>query len=133
MQREKRKTKIVATLGPASDTPETIGRLLQAGVDLFRLNFSHGDHAQKAQLIEHIRAASQRHGKQVGILADLQGPKIRTGKMSGDGMSLLISQGITANSPVGQYTATTRWPQDLDRAKRWLRFFEQLAKRDLYP
>jgi pyruvate kinase len=94
MQREKRKTKIVATLGPASDTPETIGRLLQAGVDLFRLNFSHGDHAQKAQLIEHIRAASQRHGKQVGILADLQGPKIRTGKMSGDGMSLEKGQEV---------------------------------------
>lgn len=94
MHREKRKTKIVATLGPASDTPETIGRLLQAGVDLFRLNFSHGDHAEKTRLIKLIRDASQRHGKQAGILADLQGPKIRTGKMVGDGMRLEKGQEV---------------------------------------
>jgi len=94
VHREKRKTKIVATLGPASNTPETIGRLLQAGVDLFRLNFSHGDHIEKTRLIELIRAASLRHGKQVGILADLQGPKIRTGKMLGDGMRLEKGQEV---------------------------------------
>ena len=98
MHREKRKTKIVATLGPASDTPETIGRLLQAGVDLFRLNFSHGDHAEKTRLIELIRAASQRHGKQAGILADLQGPKIRTGKMAGDGMRLEKGQEVVIST-----------------------------------
>lgn len=94
MNREKRKTKIIATLGPASNTIDTIGRLLQAGVDLFRLNFSHGNHAEKAQLIKHIRSASEQFGKQVGILADLQGPKIRTGKMVGDGMMLQKGQDV---------------------------------------
>lgn len=94
MYRDKRKTKIVATLGPASNTPEMIGRLLQAGVDLFRLNFSHGDHTEKARLIEHIREASRRIGKQAAILADLQGPKIRTGKMAGEGMPLEKGQEV---------------------------------------
>lgn len=95
MHREKRKTKIIATLGPASNSAEMVGRLLQAGVDLFRINFSHGDHAEKTRLIELIRSASQRYGKQAAILADLQGPKIRTGKMAGDGMQLKKSQEVT--------------------------------------
>ncbi len=94
MQREKRKTKIVATLGPASARLETIGKLLAAGVDLFRLNFSHGDLSQKAQLIEYIRTASERYGRQVGILADLQGPKIRTGMMAAEGMHLTKGQEV---------------------------------------
>ncbi len=88
MHREKRKTKIVATLGPVSSSPEMLERLAQAGVDLFRLNFSHGTQEDKACLIEAIRKISVKLGKQVGILADLQGPKIRTGKMAGDGMLL---------------------------------------------
>lgn len=88
MHREKRKTKIVATLGPVSSSPEMLERLVQAGVDLFRLNFSHGTLDDKACLIESIRKISVKQGKQIGILADLQGPKIRTGKMAGDGMLL---------------------------------------------
>jgi len=94
MPREKRKTKIVATLGPASSSPEMIERLLQAGVDLFRLNFSHGTLDDKSSLINAIRAASAKLGREVGILADLQGPKIRTGKMSGDGMMLHKGQDV---------------------------------------
>jgi pyruvate kinase len=100
MQREKRKTKIVATLGPASSSPEMIERLLQVGVDLFRLNFSHGTLDDKSSLITAIRAASAKLGKEVGILADLQGPKIRTGKMAGDSMLLHKGQEVvitTAN------------------------------------
>jgi len=80
MHREKRKTKIVATLGPASSSAEMLERLVRAGVDLFRLNFSHGTQDDKACLIEAIRNISAKQGKQIGILADLQGPKIRTGK-----------------------------------------------------
>lgn len=72
-----RRTKIVATLGPATDTPEMIDRLLQAGVNVVRLNFSHGspeDHMNRAQM---VRDAAKRRGKFVAILGDLQGPKIR--------------------------------------------------------
>ncbi|MEI6215318.1 MAG: pyruvate kinase [Desulfuromonadales bacterium] len=88
MPRSTRKTKIVATVGPVSSSPEMIQKLLQAGVDIFRLNFSHGENSQKLELISTIRKVSDKVGRQAGILADLQGPKIRTGKMAGEGMLL---------------------------------------------
>jgi len=119
MQREKRKTKIVATLGPASSSPEMIERLLQAGVDLFRLNFSHGTLDDKSFLIAAIRAASAKLGKEVGILADLQGPKIRTGKMAGDSMLLHKGQEvvITTANVLGAHgvipTIYTELPRDV--------------------
>ncbi len=94
MTRQARKTKIVATLGPASSSPEMIGRLISAGADVFRLNFSHGDNAQKRILIDTIRRVADKTGKQVGILADLQGPKIRTGRMVGDVMTLTKGQEV---------------------------------------
>jgi pyruvate kinase len=78
-----RHTKIVATLGPASSTPEMMERLIAAGVDVVRLNFSHGtaqDHIDRATM---VRAAAERAGKAVAIMADLQGPKIRVGKFEG--------------------------------------------------
>ncbi|MBH1987688.1 MAG: pyruvate kinase [Burkholderiales bacterium] len=77
-----RATKIVATLGPASSTPEVLDAMLKAGVDVVRLNFSHGkaqDHVDRAQL---VRDAAARAGKVVAIMADLQGPKIRVGKFA---------------------------------------------------
>jgi pyruvate kinase len=75
-----RQTKIVATLGPASSSPEVLERMIRAGVDVVRLNFSHGkaqDHIDRANL---VREAAKRVGKSVAIMADLQGPKIRVGK-----------------------------------------------------
>jgi pyruvate kinase len=78
-----RQTKIVATLGPASSSPEMLARLITAGVDVVRLNFSHGtaqDHIDRATL---VREAAKRAGKEVAIMADLQGPKIRVGKFDG--------------------------------------------------
>jgi pyruvate kinase len=78
-----RRAKIVATLGPASSTPEIFRQLVRAGLDVARLNFSHGSHAQKAELIKMVRAVSKAEGKPICILADLQGPKIRTGKLKG--------------------------------------------------
>jgi pyruvate kinase len=88
MNRFSRKTKIVATLGPASATPEKITRLMDAGVDIFRLNFSHGSNEEKGRIIELIRQLSLKRGKAVGILADLQGPKIRTGRMENGAIPL---------------------------------------------
>ena len=83
-----RSTKIVATLGPASDNEEMITSLFEAGVDVFRLNFSHGthdDHLAKLQIIRKLEAST---GRPIGILADLQGPKIRVATFADDGIDL---------------------------------------------
>src|ERR1700729_1356191 len=76
-----RRAKIVATLGPASSTPDIFRKLVRAGLDVARLNFSHGTHAQKADLIRMVRTISREERKPICILADLQGPKIRTAKL----------------------------------------------------
>lgn len=75
-----KKTKIVCTLGPASDSVQEIIRLIQSGMNVARLNFSHGSHAHHKKIIDNLRLAEQKTGKTVAILADLQGPKIRVGK-----------------------------------------------------
>ena len=72
-----RRTKIVATLGPATDDLETLGAIVRAGVDVVRLNFSHGAVADHARRVEFVREAARRAGRYVGVLGDLQGPKIR--------------------------------------------------------
>jgi pyruvate kinase len=89
MNRARRATKIVATLGPASSDPEMLEQLIRAGVNVMRLNFSHGkgqDHVDRAA---QVRAAAQRAGREVAIMADLQGPKIRVGKFA-DGKVTLV-------------------------------------------
>jgi len=78
-----RRTKIIATLGPACTTEEMILRLLVSGVDVFRLNFSHGTHEEKIRLIEIIRRIATDHGKYIPILGDIQGPKLRIGDVDG--------------------------------------------------
>ncbi|MGH3991850.1 MAG: pyruvate kinase, partial [Pseudonocardiaceae bacterium] len=77
-----RRAKIVCTLGPATSSPEKIRELVRAGMDVARLNFSHGTHADHEQVHRAIREASDEYGKAVGILADLQGPKIRLGRFA---------------------------------------------------
>jgi pyruvate kinase len=79
-----RRTKIVATIGPASRDPETLARMVEAGLDVARLNFSHGDRATHAENAERVRAAASRAGRQVAILQDLPGPKIRIGALEDD-------------------------------------------------
>ena len=74
------KTKIVATIGPASDSPAVLQQLILAGMNVARLNFSHGDFSGHAETITRIRAAAQAVGRRVAIMADLPGPKIRIGK-----------------------------------------------------
>lgn len=81
-----RKTKIVATLGPASDSYNGIVELIKAGVNVFRLNFSHGAHEKHKEVIETIRKASADLGVNIAILADLQGPKLRIGEMENNGV-----------------------------------------------
>jgi pyruvate kinase len=84
-----RHAKIVCTLGPATDDVKAIGALIDAGMDVARLNFSHGTHEEHAENFAMIRGASGEHEKPVAILADLQGPKIRTGALAGGGPVML--------------------------------------------
>ncbi|TDI22073.1 MAG: pyruvate kinase, partial [Acidobacteria bacterium] len=77
------RTKIVATLGPASETRETITRLIDAGMDVARINFSHGTYEDHAERIAMVREAATAAGRAVAVLQDLQGPKIRTGLLAG--------------------------------------------------
>jgi pyruvate kinase len=97
-----RATKIVATLGPASSSPEVLDRMIRAGVDVVRMNFSHGkaqDHIDRATL---VREVARRAGREVAIMADLQGPKIRVGKFEGDktllepGQKFVLDAAMTA-------------------------------------
>jgi pyruvate kinase len=81
--RRRRRTKIIATLGPASSTTEIITRLFQTGADVFRLNFSHGSHEDHAARIASIREVEKRFDRPIGILADVQGPKLRVGRFAG--------------------------------------------------
>ena len=87
----RRRAKIVATLGPVSSSPEVFRSLVRAGLDVARLNFSHGSHAQKAELIKMVRTVAREERKPICILADLQGPKIRTGTLKGHKPVLLVA------------------------------------------
>ena len=87
-----RQTKIIATLGPASSPPEVIDALLGAGVDIFRLNFSHGSHESHAEVYQRVRDAAARRGCVVAIMQDLSGPKIRTGPLAA-GATLTLREG----------------------------------------
>ena len=97
-----RKVKILATLGPASSSPEMIAQLIEAGVDAFRINMSHGTQPEKAKLVEIIRGLEKQIGRPTTILFDLQGPKLRVGEF----------QGGTAMLESGQ-----RFVLDMDKAK----------------
>ncbi|RDI95247.1 pyruvate kinase [Meiothermus sp. QL-1] len=101
-----KRTKIVATLGPASRSPEMIRALIEAGVDVFRLNFSHGSPEDHRQSVQMVRAASAELGRTVAILQDLQGPKIRCGRFREGAVELRAGQKfiITAEPVEGDET-----------------------------
>lgn len=94
-----RRTKIVATIGPATESPEQLRRLIEAGATTFRLNFSHGDHSEHAARIRTIRQVAEEMNAHIGILQDLQGPKIRLGRFSAG--PITVAQG-------DQFTLTSR-------------------------
>jgi pyruvate kinase len=93
-----RKVKIVCTLGPATAGVERLAELMRAGMDVARLNFSHGDHDSHRQTFQEVRAAAAKVGKTVAILADLSGPKIRVDKMQGGAVQLERGRKITLTS-----------------------------------
>src|SRR4029434_6366382 len=91
-----RHSKIVCTIGPASRGPRILKKLLAAGMDVARLNFSHGTHAEHLSCIQTLRATANKLGKTIAVLADLQGPKIRTGALaSGQPVVLRAGQKFT--------------------------------------
>jgi pyruvate kinase len=90
-----RRTKIVATLGPATHNPEILSGLIKVGADVLRLNFSHGTREDHARLVEMTRAAARKAGREVGILGDIPGPKLRLGDIEGDVMHLRNGQELT--------------------------------------
>jgi pyruvate kinase len=92
------KTKIVATIGPASEAPEMLERLIRAGLNVARLNFSHGDFAEHAERISRIRAAEKVTGLRVTIMADLPGPKMRIGKIDPEPIQLVPGEAFTLTS-----------------------------------
>jgi pyruvate kinase len=91
----KRRAKIVCTLGPASSSPEQIRALVAAGMDVARLNLSHGSRAEHAALYREVRAASDAAGRAVAVLVDLQGPKIRLGEFEDGGVTLHVGDQFT--------------------------------------
>jgi pyruvate kinase len=122
-----RHSKIVCTIGPASSSPRIIERLIQAGMDVARLNFSHGKHEDHARSIEALRAAAIEHEKPIAILADLQGPKIRTGPLAG-GAPVTLRAGqrfviTTARVPGDSNCVSTTFrplPREVHRGNRIL-------------
>ena len=120
------RTKIVCTIGPASRAPEMLRELMLAGMDVARLNFSHGNQAYHGENIERIRAVAAEVGKPVAILTDLQGPKLRVGEMEGEGVPLVSGEKVilTTRPIVGhggvvpvQYA---RLPRDVEPGDRIL-------------
>ncbi len=93
-----RRTKIVATIGPATESKEVLRQLIEAGATTFRLNFSHGDHEDHAERIATIREVAQEMGLHIGILQDLQGPKIRLGRFEAGPISLATGDAFTLTS-----------------------------------
>jgi pyruvate kinase len=122
-----RSAKIVCTLGPASNSSEMIERLMRAGMDVARLNFSHGTHEDHARTIKRLREASAKLSQPIGILADLQGPKIRTGKLVDkkpvhlrSGQRFTISTAALAGTSEGVSTTYKRMARDVSRGDRIL-------------
>src|SRR3954467_10179295 len=99
-----RRTKIVATPGPATHNPEILHGLISVGADVLRLNFSHGTPDDHARLIDMARKAAERAGREVGLLGDIPGPKLRLGNLGRDVMNLRNGQSLvlTTNSADGR-------------------------------
>src|SRR4051794_28232188 len=111
------KTKIVATIGPASESPEMLARLIRAGVNVARLNFSHGSPSKHAEVIRHIRDVARETGRRVAIMADLPGPKLRLGKIDPEPVQLRVGDpfSLTTEDIVGNAQRASTSFQQLPR------------------
>src|SRR6476659_9106324 len=111
------KTKIVATIGPASESPEMLVRLVRAGMNVARLNFSHGSPSKHAEVIRHIRDAARETSRRVAIMADLPGPKLRLGKIDPEPIQLRVGHAfaLTSDDIVGDEQRVSTSFQQLPR------------------
>ncbi|MFO8154921.1 MAG: pyruvate kinase [Thiohalospira sp.] len=118
-----RRTKIVATLGPATDDSKVLDRIIEAGVDVVRINFSHGEPGDHAERVEKVRNRARAHGRQVGVLADLQGPKIRIECFKDGPVELIEGDRFTLDGALGTHEGTAEivglgykaWPEGVGR------------------
>jgi len=119
MTKVQSKTKVIATLGPASSSREVLEEMIMAGVDVCRINFSHGDPSAHTETIKTIRAINKERGLNTAILADLQGPKLRIGEVENNGVELIAGEDIliTTKACVGTskqvYITYPQFPQDV--------------------
>jgi pyruvate kinase len=97
-----RRTKIVATLGPSTDDPQRLGEMIDAGLDVVRLNFSHGDHAELSARIKLLREVADNRDRDIGIMGDLQGPKIRVRKFQDSNVTLANGDTFFLDSSLGE-------------------------------
>ena len=104
-----RRTKIIATIGPASSDPAVLARMIRGGMDVARLNFSHGTYRDHSRAIRHIRALSKRIGKHVGLLLDLQGPRLRVGELDGGVAQLRAGAEVILTNRRGKGNARWVW------------------------
>lgn len=113
------RTKIVATLGPASSSPEMLEEMVKSGTDIFRINFSHGDYAAVEAVLANIHAVNRKLNSHVGILGDLQGPKLRIGEVENNGVTLVENAKIvfTTEKMIGNasrvYITYPQFPKDV--------------------
>lgn len=120
-------TKIVATVGPACNTHDKLLELVKAGVDVFRLNFSHGSHANHLEVIGHIQAINEEFNMHIGILADLQGPKLRVGKIRDNALPLgpgdiitIVNDETAEGTKDGIYMSYDQFAEDCELGERIL-------------
>ncbi|MBI4994332.1 pyruvate kinase [Candidatus Peregrinibacteria bacterium] len=112
------RTKIICTIGPASQNPDVLKKMISAGMDCARLNFSHGDYEQFAGIIKNVRALSKSSGRQITVIQDLQGPKIRVGDLLNKGISVKKGQKITLSILKEQNTIPMQYkdlPKDVKK------------------
>jgi pyruvate kinase len=123
-----RRTKIVATLGPATDDPKIMHKMIEAGVDVIRLNFSHGAASVHARRVQLARDVARAHDRHIGVLVDLQGPKIRVGKFKHgkvellEGDTFILDAGLPLDAGTQERVGVTykELPRDLDRGSTLL-------------
>lgn len=113
-----KRTKILATIGPATNSPEMIEKLIEAGANGFRLNFSHGSHEERDEQIRWIRAASERTGRPVAILQDLQGPKIRLGVIKDNHYEVSKGDEIVLDFALKEHDGSNQLPVQYNLADR---------------
>jgi pyruvate kinase len=119
-------TKILATIGPASSSYDVLLELIKAGVNIFRLNFSHSDHAEHLKVIKHINAINDKYNVHVGILADLQGPKIRIGNIKDNSLTLVKGDKIVLTTTPcegtkdGIFMSYENFPKDVSPGEKVL-------------